>query len=87
LKKFFVAEEHCKIIKWKCEASKVKVTEVKAWFDKLLGNEKRVFLMETLTLMINSHMVNVEELKEVRKARDLLKIVTVSFFDVQHQKV
>jgi hypothetical protein len=86
-KEFLAAEEHCKMIEWKCKASKAKVTEVKVQFNKLLGNEKRVFLTETLTLEMNIHMVNVEELKEARKARDSLKIVIVSFFDVQHWKV
>jgi hypothetical protein len=81
-KEFLAVEEHCKMIEWKCEASKAKATEAKAWFDKLLGNEKRVFLAEMLTLVMNSHAANVEELKEVRKVRDLLRITIVSFFDV-----
>jgi hypothetical protein len=42
-KEFLVVEEHCKMIEWKCEASKAKVMEVKGRFDKLLGDEKRVF--------------------------------------------
>jgi hypothetical protein len=81
-REFLVAEEHCKMIKRKCEASKVKATEVKARFDKLQGNAKREFLAESLTPVMNSHMANVEELKEVRKARNSLKIAIVSFFDV-----
>jgi hypothetical protein len=81
-KEFLAAEEHCKMIEWKCEASKVKVTEAKAHFNKLQGNTKREFLVESLTLVMNSHMANIEELKEVRKARDSLKIAIVSFFDV-----
>jgi hypothetical protein len=40
-KEFLVAEEHCKMIEQKCKASKVKATEVKAWFNKLQGNVKR----------------------------------------------
>jgi hypothetical protein len=81
-KEFLVAEEHCKMIEWKCEASKVKAMEVKAQFDKLQGNAKREFLVESLTPVMNSHMVNIEELKEVRKARDSLKVAIVSFFDI-----
>jgi hypothetical protein len=66
----------------KCEASKVKAMEAKAHFDKLQGNAKREFLAESLTPVMNSHMVNVEELKEARKVRDSLKIAIVSFFDI-----
>jgi hypothetical protein len=77
-KEFLMAEEHCKLIKRKCEASKVKAMEVKARFDKLQGSAKREFLAELLTPVLNSHMVNVEELKEARKARDSLKITMVS---------
>jgi hypothetical protein len=76
-KEFLVAEEHCKTIEQKCEASKAKVTKVKTWFDKLLGDEKRVFFAEVLTPVMNSHMVNVEELKGVRKARDSAKTAMV----------
>jgi hypothetical protein len=79
---FLAVEEHCKMIEWKCESSKVKATEAKAWFDKLQGNAKREFLVESLTPVMNSHIANVEELKEVRKVRDLLKIAIVSFFDI-----
>jgi hypothetical protein len=61
-KGFLVVEEHCKMIERKCEASKVKATEAKAWFNKLQGNAKREFLMESLTPVLNSHMANVEEL-------------------------
>jgi hypothetical protein len=81
-KEFLMAEEHCKMIEQKCKVSKVKAMEAKARFNKLQGSEKRAFLMELLTLVLNSQMVNVEELKEVRKARDLLRIAIVSFFDV-----
>jgi hypothetical protein len=70
------------MIEWKCEASKAKATEAKAQFDKLQGNAKREFLAELLTPVLNSHMANVEELKEARKARDSLKITIVSFFDI-----
>jgi hypothetical protein len=86
-KEFLMVEEHCKMIEWKCNASKAKAMEAKAWFDKLLGNKKRAFLMESLTLAMNSNMANIEELKEARKARDSLKIAMVSFFDIQYQKV
>jgi hypothetical protein len=79
-KEFLVAEEHCKTIEQKCEASKVKVTEVKGRFDKLLGDEKRVFLAEVLTPVMNNHMVNVEELKGARKARDSAKTAMVCVF-------
>jgi hypothetical protein len=43
-REFLVVEEHCKVIKQKCKASKAKVMEVKAQFDKLLGNKERAFL-------------------------------------------
>jgi hypothetical protein len=65
-KEFLVAEEHFKVIERKCEVSKAKVTEAKARFNKLLDNEKRAFLAEMLTLVMNSHMANIEELKETR---------------------
>jgi hypothetical protein len=81
-KEFLAVEEHCKMIERKCEASKVKATEVKARFDKLQGNAKREFLVESLTLVMNSHLANVKELKEARKVRDSLKIAIISFFDI-----
>jgi hypothetical protein len=87
-KEFLVAEEHCKVIERKCKASKAKATEAKATeakateakarFDKLPGSAKREFLTESLTPVLNSHMANIEELKEARKARDSLKIAMVS---------
>jgi hypothetical protein len=77
-KEFLVAEEHCKTIEWKCEASKAKAMEVKGRFNKLLGDEKRVFLAEVLTPVMNSHMVNVKELKGARNTRDSAKTAMVS---------
>jgi hypothetical protein len=81
-KEFLVVEEHCKLIERKCKASKAKATEVKARFDKLQGSAKREFLTESLTPVMNSHLANVEELKEARKVRDSLKIAIVSSFDI-----
>jgi hypothetical protein len=77
-KELLAAEEHCKAIEWKCEASKAKATEVKTKFNKLPSSAKREFLAESLTPVMNNHMANIEELREARKARDLLKIAMVS---------
>jgi hypothetical protein len=77
-KELLAAEEYCKVIEQKCEASKAKVTEVKTKFDNLPNSAKREFLTESLTPVMNNHLANVEELKEARKARDLLKIAMVS---------
>jgi hypothetical protein len=77
-KELLAAEEHCKAIERKCEASKVKAMEVKIKFDNLPNSAKREFLAESLTPVMNNHLANVEELKEARKARDLLKITMVS---------
>jgi hypothetical protein len=85
-KEFLIAEEHCKTIEWKCKASKAKVTEMKAQFNKLLG-DKRVFLTEILTPVMNSHMVNVKELKGVRKARDSAKTAMVGVLQFSMSEV
>jgi hypothetical protein len=77
-KELLAAEEHCKAIERKCEASKAKATEMKAKFDRLPNSAKREFLVESLTPVMNSHLANIEELKEARKARDSLKIAMVS---------
>jgi hypothetical protein len=77
-KELLVAEEHCKAIERKCEASRAKATEVKIKFNNLPNSAKREFLVESLTPVMNSHLANVKELKEARKARDSLKITMVS---------
>jgi hypothetical protein len=77
-KELLVAEEHCKAIERKCEASKAKATEMKTKFDRLPNSAKREFLAESLTPVMNSHLANIEELKEARKVRVSLKIAMVS---------